>query len=270
MTSSQSRSYASRRSRWTAAIVPAGACWSPYPTSEGNRLVHEHGVGARLAARGLRGIHVDDGALAADLRGQHGHADEGRVLVLGGHGEDGLPPTLEPRVPRAHGPRRPFAHRHVETPAQEASDASAPVTVPRRDGAALEVHAVAAQEPRRARIEGNGMLQEHAAARGRRRLAYELEAQESGALRPRDRPRLGRHLRATRGERRRGGGGIDAHLSAREIEHARGRAEGGLVARAGSERVFDEPERIRHGRASNRVSKPRVIIRELTAPSPGP
>src|SRR6266542_1088905 len=191
MTSSQSRSYASRRSRWTAAIVPAGACWSPYPTSEANRLVH-------------------------------GHADEGRVLVLGGHGEDGLPPALEPRVPRAHGPRRPFAHRHVETPAQEASDASAPVTVPRRDGAALEVHAVAAQEPRRARIEGHGMLQEHAAARGRGRLAYELEAQESGALRPRDRPRLGRHLRATRGERRRGGGGIDAHLSAREIEHARG------------------------------------------------
>jgi hypothetical protein len=71
-------------------------------------------------------------------------------------------------------------------------------TVPRRHRSALEVHAIATRKPRRERIEGHWMLEEHSSTRPRGRLAHELEAQEAGTLGSRDRSRSRPHLRAAR------------------------------------------------------------------------
>ena len=71
------------------------------------------------------------------------------------------------------------------------------------------------------------MLEENSSTRPRGRLAHELETQEAGTLGSRDRSRSRPHLRAARFEGRGGAPVVDAHLSARQIEHARGRAERG-------------------------------------------
>ena len=71
---------------------------------------------------------------------------------------------------------------------------------------------------------------------------------------------LGGEMRAAGLERAGRGAALDAKVSSGQVEHARGRGERGLVARAGAERVFDQPQRVGH----------RNSIRELTRPPERP
>src|SRR5215813_13561156 len=152
--------------------------------------------------------------------------------------------ALEPRVARLHGAHGRVAHRHLETAAQQAPDASAAMAVSRSDRAPLEVHAIAAQEPRGGGIEIRRVLEEHVAFRCGRGLAHQLEAQQARPLAARDRSRP--RDRRVPGGGRRGGAPLRTHLAVGQIEHARYGAAGRRIARAGSERVLDETKRVRH------------------------
>src|SRR6186997_3082268 len=168
-------------------------------TLERNRLVHEHGVAARLAATRVGRIHVEDRALAPDLRGQHREADEAGLALAGRDREHRLAPALEPALAGPDHVRRAVGHRDLEPPAEQAPDAAATVTMTRGHAARLEVDAVTAHEPGGAAREIERMLEQDAAARGRRGLPHHLDAIEPRAVRPG--PRLV-VARAQRGDRR--------------------------------------------------------------------
>jgi len=101
------------------------------------------------------------------------------------------------------------------------------------------------------------VLEQHPAARGRRRLADQLEAEHAGARGAGDGGAgLGGEMRAASLERAGCGAALDVEVSRGQVEHAGGRGERGPVAHAGRERVFDQPKRIGHGKTSglSRVS----------------
>src|SRR5262245_7198656 len=106
---------------------------------EGDGLVDVNGVAARPPAAGIGRIDVHDRALAADLGGKNGKADEAGLLVGPRDRQHRLAAALEPALAGRDHARRALGHGHLESAVEQAADAAPSMAMERRDTARLEV-----------------------------------------------------------------------------------------------------------------------------------